>query len=85
MFADTWDTARSKVHVSFFCINKSSKCITKKQRIYEKIIFCSVFNCLHNLQQFTGFDRERFGNTVDFSFDITPVEPKPVLAEILEK
>lgn len=31
-----------------------------------------------------GFDRERFGNTVDFSFDITPVEPKPVLAEILE-
>ena len=30
-----------------------------------------------------GFDRKRYGN-VDFDFDITPVEPKPVLGDILE-
>lgn len=30
-----------------------------------------------------GFDRERFGKDIDFKFDITPVEPKPVVADIL--
>ena len=30
-----------------------------------------------------GFDKERFGDDIDFSFDITPVEPKPVLKDIL--
>lgn len=32
-----------------------------------------------------GFDRKRYGNDVDFSFDLTPVEPKPVMKDILEK
>ena len=32
-----------------------------------------------------GFDRKRFGNNVDFSFDLTPVKPKPVMNEILEE
>lgn len=31
-----------------------------------------------------GFDRERYGNEIDFSFDLTPASPKPVLADILE-
>lgn len=30
-----------------------------------------------------GFDKERFGDNIDFSFDITPVNPKPVVADIL--
>lgn len=30
-----------------------------------------------------GFDRERFGNDVKFEFNITPVEPKPVVKNIL--
>ena len=30
-----------------------------------------------------GFDRKRYGE-VDFDFDITPVEPKPVMKDILE-
>ena len=30
-----------------------------------------------------GFDKERFGENIDFSFDITPVEPKPVVRDIL--
>ena len=31
-----------------------------------------------------GFDRERYGRDVDFEFTITPVEPKPVMRDILE-
>lgn len=31
-----------------------------------------------------GFDRERYGSEIDFQFDITPVDPKPVMKDILE-
>ena len=31
-----------------------------------------------------GFDRERYGKDIDFSFDISPVTPKPVMRDILE-
>ena len=31
-----------------------------------------------------GFDRKRFGTDVDFSFDITPADPRPVMAGILQ-
>lgn len=32
-----------------------------------------------------GFDRKRYGKDVTFDFSITPVEPKPVMKDILEK
>ena len=31
-----------------------------------------------------GFDRERYGKNIEFSFDISPVTPKPVMKDILE-
>ena len=31
-----------------------------------------------------GFDRKRYGSNVHFSFDLTPVDPKPVVRDILE-
>ena len=31
-----------------------------------------------------GFDRKRYGESIEFSFDITPVEPKPLMRDILE-
>ena len=31
-----------------------------------------------------GFDRKRYGQNIDFEFTLTPVEPKPVLGDILE-
>lgn len=31
-----------------------------------------------------GFDRKHFGKDIQFSFDITPVYPKPVIQDILE-
>ena len=32
-----------------------------------------------------GFDRRRYGKDINFSFDLTPVTPKPVMRDILEK
>lgn len=32
-----------------------------------------------------GFDRERYGKDVKFDFKITPVDPKPVMKDILDK
>lgn len=32
-----------------------------------------------------GFDRKRYGSDMDFSFDIVPRDPKPVMRDILEK
>lgn len=32
-----------------------------------------------------GFDRKRYGTEIPFEFNITPVEPKPVLKDILEE
>lgn len=32
-----------------------------------------------------GFDRERFGNNIEFDFNITPVNPKPVMKDILDR
>lgn len=31
-----------------------------------------------------GFDRKRYGSDIDFKFSLTPVEPKPVMRDILE-
>lgn len=32
-----------------------------------------------------GFDMERYGDDIEFDFDIMPVNPKPVMRDILEK
>ena len=32
-----------------------------------------------------GFDRERYGEEIDFKFNLTPRNPKPVMRDILEK
>ena len=32
-----------------------------------------------------GFDRKRYGKDISFSFNITPITPKPVMKDILEK
>lgn len=32
-----------------------------------------------------GFDRKRYGEKIEFEFNLTPVEPKPVVRDILEK
>jgi DNA (cytosine-5)-methyltransferase 1 len=32
-----------------------------------------------------GFDMERYGNNIDYKFDLSPIQPKPVMKDILEK
>lgn len=32
-----------------------------------------------------GFDRRKYGKDIDFKFDINPVEPKPLMKDILEE
>ena len=32
-----------------------------------------------------GFDRKRYGDIIDFSFDITPADPKTLMKDILDK
>lgn len=32
-----------------------------------------------------GFDRKRYGNEINFSFNINPVDPKPIIKNILEE
>jgi DNA (cytosine-5-)-methyltransferase len=32
-----------------------------------------------------GFDRKRYGDIIDFSFDITPADPKPLMKDILDQ
>ena len=32
-----------------------------------------------------GFDRKRYGNEINFSFNINPVDPKPIIKDILEE
>lgn len=32
-----------------------------------------------------GFDRKRYGKNIEFDFNITPAEPKPVMRDILDK
>lgn len=52
-------------------------------------VFTAILDGQHYVPQhrerilIVGFNRERFGNHIDFSFDITPAEPKPVLNDIL--
>ena len=52
--------------------------------------FCEVLDGQNFVPQhrerivIVGFDRERYGFMMNFDFSITPVEPKPILRDILE-
>ena len=52
--------------------------------------FCEVLDGQNFVPQhrerivIVGFDRERYGFMMNFDFGITPIEPKPVLRDILE-
>lgn len=52
--------------------------------------FCEVLDGQNFVPQhrerivIVGFDRERYGFMMNFDFSITPIEPKPVLRDILE-
>lgn len=54
--------------------------------VFYKVIDGQLFVPQHRERIIiVGFDRERYGSYYDFEFDIIPKEPKPVMADILEK
>ncbi len=65
--------------------------ITESLEELDYEVFHAVLDGQHYVPQhrerilIIGFDRERYGKDIGFSFDITPISPKPILADILEK
>lgn len=54
--------------------------------VFYKILDGQVFVPQHRERiLLVGFDRKRYGDEVNFDFDIEPVYPKPVVNDILEK
>lgn len=53
-------------------------------------VFCAILDGQNYVPQhreriiIVGFDRKRYGSGMPFTFDITPVHPKPVMKDILE-
>lgn len=55
-------------------------------QIFPEVIDGQVFVPQHRERIFiVGFDKKRYGSSIDFKFDITGPERKPVLNDILEK
>ena len=54
--------------------------------IFYKVIDGQAFVPQHRERIIiVGFDRKRYGKDIEFEFDITAIEPKPVLKDILEE
>lgn len=69
---------------------RTFKVITEALEELDYEVFHSVLDGQNYVPQhrerilIVGFDRKRYGGNIDFTFDITPVEPKPVIKDILE-
>ena len=69
---------------------RTFKIITEALEELEYEVFHAVLDGQNYVPQhrerilIIGFDRKRYGKNVDFHFDITPVDPKPVMRDILE-
>lgn len=54
-------------------------------QVFYKILDGQVFVPQHRERiVIVGFDRKRYGNNINFEFDIKPFEPKPTVKDILE-
>jgi DNA (cytosine-5-)-methyltransferase len=55
-------------------------------QIFYKVIDGQAFVPQHRERIIiVGFDKKRYGESISFDFSITPVEPKPMICDILEK
>lgn len=54
-------------------------------KIFYQVLDGQIFVPQHRERiLIVGFDRRRYGDNIDFSFDLTPAEPKPTMRDILE-
>ena len=100
LFFDVCRILKAKRPKAFMLENVKNLCSHDKGRTFKVILESleelnyEVFYKVLDGQSFVpqhrerilivGFDRNRFGNDISFDFNIVPVEPKPVLNDILE-
>lgn len=101
LFFDVCRILKEKRPKAFMLENVKNLCSHDKGRTFKVIteslneLNYEVFYAVLDGQNFVpqhreriiivGFDRERYGKDVDFDFKITPIEPKPVMRDILDK
>lgn len=101
LFFDVCRILKAKRPKAFMLENVKNLCSHDKGRTFKIIleslneldyqVFFKVLDGQNFVPQhrerilIVGFDRKRYGNNCRFDFDITPVEPKPVIRDILEE
>lgn len=101
LFFDVCRILKEKKPKAFMLENVKNLCSHDKGRTFKVIlesleeldyqVFYQVIDGQNFVPQhrerilIVGFDRKRYGNNIAFDFNITPVFPKPVIGDILEK
>lgn len=101
LFFDICRILKAKRPKAFMLENVKNLCSHDRGRTFKVIqeslqelkykIFFQILDGKHYVPQhrerivIVGFDTERYGNEVDFSFDLTPLEKAPVVRDILEE
>lgn len=101
LFFDVCRILKEKRPKAFMLENVKNLCSHDRGRTFKVIresldeLNYEVFFTIQDGQNFVpqhreriiivGFDRERYGKNIKFDFKITPVTPKPVMKDILEK
>ena len=101
LFFDVARIIRAKRPKAFMLENVKNLCSHDKGRTFQVIresleeldyeIFYKVLDGQNYVPQhrerilIVGFDRERYGDKIDFEFNLTPHVPKPVMRDILDE
>lgn len=101
LFFDVCRIIKAKRPKAFMLENVKNLCSHDRGRTFKVIresldelnyeVFYQVIDGQYYVPQhreriiIVGFDRNRYGNNIDFSFDLTPADPKPIMKDILEK
>lgn len=101
LFFDVCRILKKKRPKAFLLENVKNLCSHDKGRTFKVIVESleelnyKVFYAVLDGQNFVpqhrerifiiGFDMERYDDNIDFEFNITPVEPRPVMRDILDK
>lgn len=101
LFFDVCRILKAKRPKAFMLENVKNLCSHDRGRTFKVIresldelnyeVFYQVIDGQYYVPQhreriiIVGFDRNRYGENIDFSFDLTPVNPKPIMKDILEK
>lgn len=100
LFFDVCRIIKEKRPKAFMLENVKNLCSHDRGRTFKVIleslneldydVFYSVLDGQNYVPQhreriiIVGFDRKRYGNNIEFKFDLTPIYPKPVIKDILE-